>query len=150
LRKEKETSNFTERALALGADELVARCEWAFRSRPQELRALRKRYRAFCTDLLLELERTLEVETSPGHKQLWFTQPTGVTTKCTAGVLAPELDTRGDLGYVIGPGSIHHQTGPRCPRSFFRLPEEQDPLLGLAQEGQRKALELVRSESVQP
>ncbi len=59
----------------------------------------------------MQLPDTFTVETSPGHRQLWFHQPDGVTTKCTAGVLAPELDTRGDGGYVIAPGSVHHETG---------------------------------------
>ncbi len=58
----------------------------------------------------MKLPPTRTIETRPGRFQLWFKQPDGVTTKCTAGELAPQLDTRGDGGYVIAPPSIHHQT----------------------------------------
>jgi hypothetical protein len=53
---------------------------------------------------------TFTVETSPGHLQLWFRQPEGISTKCTAGQIAEEVDIRGDGGYVIGPFSFHHET----------------------------------------
>jgi hypothetical protein len=55
-------------------------------------------------------DTTFTVQTSPGHLQLWFRQPKGVTTKCSAGQIAEEVDIRGDGGYVIGPPSFHHET----------------------------------------
>jgi len=57
------------------------------------------------------LPETFTVATRPGRLQFWFRQPDGFKSKCTAGVLAPELDTRGDGGYVIAPPSVHHETG---------------------------------------
>jgi KaiC/GvpD/RAD55 family RecA-like ATPase len=59
----------------------------------------------------LNLPETFTVATRPGRYQLWFRQPEGMKSKCTAGALAPQLDTRGDLGYVIAPPSVHHLTG---------------------------------------
>jgi putative DNA primase/helicase len=59
----------------------------------------------------LNLPETFTVETRPGRKQFWFAQPDGVTTKNSAGALAPQIDTRGDGGYIIAPPSIHHETG---------------------------------------
>ena len=58
----------------------------------------------------MNLPETFEVATRPGRRQLWFRQPEGIKSKCTASVLAPQLDTRGDGGYVIAPPSIHHLT----------------------------------------
>lgn len=59
----------------------------------------------------MHLPETFEVESSPGHRQMWFHQPDDVVTKCSARLLAPDVDIRGDGGYVIAPGSIHHATG---------------------------------------
>ena len=59
----------------------------------------------------LHLPETFSVSTRPGRYQLWFSQPAGMKSKCSAGVLGPQLDTRGDGGYVIAPPSIHHETG---------------------------------------
>jgi len=59
----------------------------------------------------MNLPETRTVQTRPGRFQLWFRQPENVKSKCSAGVLAPQLDTRGDGGYVIAPPSLHHQTG---------------------------------------
>jgi putative DNA primase/helicase len=59
----------------------------------------------------LNLPETFTVETRPGRYQLWFRQPDGSKSRCSAGVIAPQLDTRGDLGYVIAPPSVHHVTG---------------------------------------
>ncbi len=74
----------------------------------------------------MKLPDTFTVETSPGHKQLWFHQPEDVTTRCSASVLAPELDVRGDGGYVIAPGSIHHETR-RPYRALNDLPWAEMP-----------------------
>jgi putative DNA primase/helicase len=57
------------------------------------------------------LPETFTVETRPTRKQLWFHQPLEIETKCSAEVLAANIDTRGDGGYVIAPPSIHHETG---------------------------------------
>jgi putative DNA primase/helicase len=59
----------------------------------------------------MNLAETKTVETSPGHFQFWFSQPEGVKTKCSASVVAPQFDIRGDGGYIIAPPSIHHETG---------------------------------------
>jgi len=45
------------RAVELGADELIARAGWIFRSRPRGLRNLRRTYRDFCLFLLEKIER---------------------------------------------------------------------------------------------
>src|SRR5438876_10799153 len=58
----------------------------------------------------LHLPETRVIQTRPGRYQLWFHQP-DIETKCSAGVLGAEVDTRGDGGYVIAPPSIHHETG---------------------------------------
>lgn len=64
-------------------------------------------------------DTTFTVETSPGHFQLWFIQPKGVVTRCTARKIAEEVDIRGDGGYVIGPFSFHHETNRAyTPRSL--------------------------------
>lgn len=59
----------------------------------------------------MHLPETRTVQTRPGRFQLWFWHPGGLKSKCTTSVFAPQLDTRGDGGYVIAPPSIHHQTG---------------------------------------
>lgn len=59
----------------------------------------------------LNLPETFTVATRPGRFQYWFRQADGTRSKCTASVLGPQLDTRGDGGYVIAPPSIHHETG---------------------------------------
>jgi len=58
----------------------------------------------------MSLPETFTVETCPGHRQLWFEQPPGVKTKCSAKQIAAEIDIRGDGGYVIAPPSVHHIT----------------------------------------
>jgi hypothetical protein len=69
-------------------------------------------------DFLRELEAkfgslplTREIQTSPGHKQLHFRQPEGITSRCHIafrGVLG--FDVKGDGGYVILPPSVHHES----------------------------------------
>ena len=53
---------------------------------------------------------TREIETSPGKKQFWFRPVPGRTIKCSAGVLAEEVDVRGEGGYTICPPSVHHES----------------------------------------
>jgi hypothetical protein len=75
---------------------------------------------------------TFTVETSPGRVQLWFRQPEGVVTKCSAGQIAEEVDIRGDGGYVIGPFSFHHETKRAyTPLSFNSRTEAPAPLLAV-------------------
>jgi hypothetical protein len=69
----------------------------------------------------LNLPETFTVATREGHFQMWFRQPEGTRSKCTTRVLGPEIDTRGDGGYVIAPPSIHHETG-KPYRILKRLP----------------------------
>jgi putative DNA primase/helicase len=59
----------------------------------------------------LNLPETFTVASRPGRFQFWFRQPDGTRSKCTAGMIGPQLDTRGDGGYVVAPPSIHHVTG---------------------------------------
>jgi putative DNA primase/helicase len=59
----------------------------------------------------LHLPETFTVETRPNRWQLWFRQPDGITGKCNARQLGPEVDIRSDGGYVVAPPSVHHETG---------------------------------------
>jgi hypothetical protein len=54
------------------------------------------------------LPETRIVETRPGRRQYWFQLPEGRVVKSSQGQLAPEVDVRGEGGYVIAPPSIHH------------------------------------------
>jgi len=59
----------------------------------------------------LNLPETFTVETSPGRYHMWFWQEEGLTSDSRVHFLGPQIDTRGDKGYVIAPPSIHHTTG---------------------------------------
>jgi putative DNA primase/helicase len=59
------------------------------------------------------LPDTKTVETRPGRIQKWFSHPPEAESKCTASVIAPDVDTRGTGGYVIAPPSIHNETRTR-------------------------------------
>jgi hypothetical protein len=103
---------------------------------------------------------TCEVETSPGHRQYWFRLPEGRNARCSAGVLAPEVDVRAEGGYVIAPPSIHHESGkpyrflgaiPRAnaPEWLFesnRQPNGQRPTAGelIIHEGEGRHREALR------
>jgi len=71
--------------------------------------------------------QTFTVQTSPGHCQYWFRQPPGITTKCSAGVIAPEVDIRGDGGYVILPPSTHHETKQAYSPLSWDIPRADAP-----------------------
>jgi len=49
---------------------------------------------------------TAIVKSSPGHYHYYYAHPGGIVP-CSAGVLAPEIDVRGDGGVVILPPSVH-------------------------------------------
>jgi hypothetical protein len=53
---------------------------------------------------------TRVVESRPGRRQYWFQLPEGRVVKCSVEQLAPQVDVRGEGGYVIAPPSIHHLT----------------------------------------
>ena len=59
-------------------------------------------FKRICNGRRLE---TTVVRTPSGGLHLWFTMPDGVRLKSTSNKIAPGVDTRGDGGYVIAPGS---------------------------------------------
>ncbi len=59
----------------------------------------------------LGLPSTVQVETGGGGTHLYFRIPDGETFGNSAGRIAPHVDTRGDGGQVVFPGSIHPGTG---------------------------------------
>lgn len=74
----------------------------------------------------------LEVETGTGGKQLYFKYPSHVKIGNSAGKLGDGLDTRGEGGYVVAPGSINDDTGVEY--RFINNIDISDPptwLLGL-------------------
>lgn len=52
------------------------------------------------------LPPTLRVETPSGGQHIYLRLPDGETVRNTAGKLGQNIDTRGDGGYVVGPGSV--------------------------------------------
>jgi hypothetical protein len=63
---------------------------------------------------------TFTVQTSsPDNLHFYFRLPEGFKTKCSARLIAPQVDVRADGGYVIGPLAIHHKTRrPYTPLSW--------------------------------
>jgi hypothetical protein len=59
----------------------------------------------------LDLPETLCVETGSGGIHYYFAIPEDLSLGNTAGKLGPKIDTRGDGGQVVYPGSIHPETG---------------------------------------
>lgn len=59
----------------------------------------------------LNLPETLTSETGGGGRHYVFRNPDGVHLGNTAGRLGPHIDTRGDGGYIVLPGSSHPETG---------------------------------------
>jgi Bifunctional DNA primase/polymerase, N-terminal len=58
----------------------------------------------------LALPPALQVKT-PHGRHYYFRLPLGLTLRNTTGVLGPHVDTRGDGGYVVGPGSVVNGMG---------------------------------------
>jgi hypothetical protein len=46
-----------QRAVELGADNLIAMAEWLFRFQPRKLKILRDGHRAYCSSVLRKIER---------------------------------------------------------------------------------------------
>jgi hypothetical protein len=67
-----------------------------------------------------ELPRTVSAETGSGGCHYYFSSRASVG--CSAGVLGPGLDIRGDGGYVVAPPSIHPDT--RRPYVWDNEPDE--------------------------
>jgi hypothetical protein len=60
----------------------------------------------------LNLPETRTAETGrDGARHFYFKMPAGVRLSISAGRLGPNIDTRGDGGYVVLPGSVHPETG---------------------------------------
>lgn len=87
------------------------------------------------------LPKTISVVTGSGGLHFYFQYP-GPDFRNTAGALGPGLDTRGDGGYVVGPGSLHRsgrrynwQVGP----ADSELAVAPEWLLKLVQQPSRRA-----------
>ncbi len=57
------------------------------------------------------LPRTVTVNTGGGGQHYYFVMPDDVQLRNSQGKLAPHVDTRGQGGQVVFPGSIHPETG---------------------------------------
>jgi len=69
-----------------------------------------------------EVEETYEVLTGKG-RHLYFLQPHNVATKNQAsGSLGPQIDIRGDGGYVVAAGSVHPDTGKEYKHVGIDMP----------------------------
>jgi hypothetical protein len=67
-----------------------------------------------------ELPLTVSAETGSGGCHYYFSSRTAIA--CSAGVLGPGLDIRGDGGYVVAPPSTHPDTGR--PYVWDNAPDE--------------------------
>ncbi|MGW2013419.1 bifunctional DNA primase/polymerase [Streptomyces sp. NPDC001927] len=63
-------------------------------------------FKALCERAGQAVPATYRVRTASGGEHLYFTAPTGVRLRSTAGTLARKVDTRAWGGYVVAPGSI--------------------------------------------
>lgn len=85
------------------------------------------------------LPKTITVKTGSGGLHFYFKYP-GPEYRNTAHALGPGLDTRGDGGYVVGPGSLHKsgkryhwQNGPGdtplavAPEWLLKIVKQQQP-----------------------
>lgn len=63
---------------------------------------------------------TIEAVTPTGGRHLFYKLPQGAKVKNTTGKLAPDIDTRGQHGFVVGPGSIV----PQGEYRWGRLPTD--------------------------
>jgi Bifunctional DNA primase/polymerase, N-terminal len=64
---------------------------------------------------------TYTVTTPRGGKHLYFTAPPGVHLRNTRSVIAPNIDTRAEGGYVVAPGSVLADGGG------YELADDTDP-----------------------
>jgi putative DNA primase/helicase len=72
---------------------------------------------------------TIEVATGNGGTHLYYQTPRAV--KCSAGKVALGIDTKGDGGCIVGPGSIHPTTGK--PYTWQVSPEQAHGIAGAPQ-----------------
>jgi hypothetical protein len=63
---------------------------------------------------------TYTVTTPSGGRHLYFVSPPGVRLRNTQKHLCPNVDTRAEGGYVVGPGSVTEQGG-------YELADDTDP-----------------------
>ncbi len=66
------------------------------------------------------LAPTFTVATPRGGTHLYYRTPPGVGLRNTASTLAPQLDTRAQGGYVVGPGTV-------LPNGGYELVDDTDP-----------------------
>lgn len=74
----------------------------------------------------LNLPRTVTVRTGGGGRHFYFAIPNGGTFKNTKGTIAPHVDSRGDGGQVVYPGSVHRDTGARYEWADGLSPDDVD------------------------
>lgn len=77
----------------------------------------------------LGLPATIGARTGGGGFHAYYQLPAGVTLGNSAGRLGPAIDTRGEGGQVVYPGSVHPETG----RLYEWLPGRAPGEIGLAE-----------------